>query len=647
MSKNFVTSKGARIDIGRELGVGGEGSVFEIAAPSTQVAKLYNVKHMPDAPKQAKLTFMMATADERLLNYVAWPQETVHPSRGGPVIGFLMPKITGREPIHMIYSPAHRRTEKPTATWQFLVFVARNVAAAFEELHSRGHVVGDVNQGNILVGKDSKAVLIDSDSFQINAAGKRYLCEVAVSHFVPPELQGLSSFNDVARTANHDNFGLALVIFHLLFGGRHPYSGVPLRKDIGDSLEASIKGFQYAYARDAQVRGIGRPPKSIPATLVPEAMEAMFNLAFTEKGVSSRRPTAQEWVTALDGVRAGLKKCTETPMHVFSNHLSKCPWCVLENHGVIYFLDLGTTYARAGSGFVLEKVWALITAVRPPPAVNIPSLDSFSLTPQPLPPSIPGKNTQVTFRILALGIGGWIFLGIPAAWWVGLLVGIVGWNMAGTIGTKRRAAERAKRQSVKNSARQAYDQILPLVNHETTAGFKAKLGELSALREEFLALPQNERRELDKLHSTALDRQKHKFLDTFFIDSAPIPGLGPSRKAALSSAGIETAADVTRAAVLQVKGFGESLTRAVIDWRLSCERQFMFNPAAAVTEADKNIVRAKFGARRTSLERALTGGAAELRQIAQAASARTASLQPKVDERSKQLAQAQLDLTVF
>lgn len=93
--------------------------------------------------------------------------------------------------------------------------------------------MGDVNQNSFMVGRDSKVVLIDSDSFQINANGTLHLCEVGVSYFTPPELQTLSSFIGFERTENHDNFGLALLIFHVLFGGRHPYSGVPLISDAG------------------------------------------------------------------------------------------------------------------------------------------------------------------------------------------------------------------------------------------------------------------------------------------------------------------------------------------------------------------------------------------------------------------------------
>src|SRR5690242_2910922 len=148
----LYTSKGEPVQLGRELGKGGEGSVFEVPARAAQVAKLYH--KAPDPKKQSKLSFMASAGDPRLLSYAAWPQETLHATRGGPVHGFLMPKIAGREPIHMVYSPAHRRQDRPKAAWDFLLFVARNTAAAFETLHGHGHVLGDVNQGNVMVGGD-------------------------------------------------------------------------------------------------------------------------------------------------------------------------------------------------------------------------------------------------------------------------------------------------------------------------------------------------------------------------------------------------------------------------------------------------------------------------------------------------------------
>lgn len=646
MPKTLYTSKGAAIDISRELGKGGEGSVFEVPAASGQVAKLYH--KAPDAKKQAKLSFMASTADAQLLNYIAWPQETLHPSRGGPVVGFLMPKVSNKAPIHMVYSPAHRRQDYPKAAWDFLLYVARNIAASFETVHAHGHVIGDVNQNSFMVGRDSKVVLIDSDSFQVNARGTMHLCEVGVSHFTPPELQSLSSFDGFKRTTNHDNFGLALLIFHVLFGGRHPYSGVPLRSGVGDALETDIKNFRYAYARDNQSRGFGPPPRSIPVSMLPDALESMFYLAFTEKGASGARPTAQQWVAALDGVRGRLKKCSVSGMHLYPNHLGACPWCALEEQGITYFVDLGTTFTQTATGFVLAKVWAVIQAVPAPPPLNIPAPSHFTVTAQGLPAGVTGASTIAAYRVFAVVIGIIIAAALPNAMFWGLVVGAIGWFIAGRVGSSERAAERARRLSEKQAAEQEYDELLERAQRDAgPAGFHAKRAELSRLRDEYQALPDVERREIESLQSTARERQKQRFLDSCFIDSATIPGVGPARKAALRSFGIETAVDVSRSKVMQVRGFGEGLTRAVTDWKASCERRFVFNAAAAVTAAERDAVRSKFGARRVSIEAALSRGAGELQSLGQRVTTQSAMLQPKLGEAARRLAQAEKDLSVI
>src|SRR5699024_12411381 len=100
-------SKGEFPTLGRKLGIWGEGAVYDINEFVDSVAKIYHTP--PPALKQDKLAFMAATADAQLLNYVAWPQATLHGGRGGKVIGFMMPKVCGIEQIHMIYSPTHRR----------------------------------------------------------------------------------------------------------------------------------------------------------------------------------------------------------------------------------------------------------------------------------------------------------------------------------------------------------------------------------------------------------------------------------------------------------------------------------------------------------------------------------------------------------
>jgi DNA-binding helix-hairpin-helix protein with protein kinase domain len=177
-------------------------------------------------------------------------------------------------------------------------------------------------------------------------------------------------------------------------------------------------------------------------------------------------------------------------------------------------------------------------------------------------------------------------------------------------------------------------------------GFQAHKAEFARIKDELEGLPQAEQKELVQLHASAQDRQKQKFLETCFIDRATISGVGPARKAALRSFGIETAADVNKRDIARIRGFGDSLTRAILDWRRSCEQRFRFNPATAVSQADKDAVRRKFAAKRVSLERALAAGPADLTLFRQRASTQVAGLVPQLDAAARRLAQAEADYSV-
>jgi DNA-binding helix-hairpin-helix protein with protein kinase domain len=177
--------------------------------------------------------------------------------------------------------------------------------------------------------------------------------------------------------------------------------------------------------------------------------------------------------------------------------------------------------------------------------------------------------------------------------------------------------------------------------------FLAKRTVLEKLRNEHQGLPEAERLALLQLDSTARERQKQKFLNTCFIENATISGVGPARKAALRSFGIETAADISRNKVMQIQGFGESLTRAMTDWRASCERRFVFNAATAVTDADRQAVRSSIAARRNSIEAALNNGPSELQNLVRHAAMQRPKLSPLLDDAARKLAQAEKDLSVL
>ena len=149
-----------------------------------------------------------------------------------------MPLIKDRKELHFLYGPKSRKTEFPNIGFRFLVRVATNVARAMAIAHAEGVVVGDVNERSVFVGRDGLVKLIDCDSFQVKAFARLFPCEVGVPSITPPELQP-QNLRSVLRTTQHDAFSLAVLIFLLIFMGRHPFAGRYARGSI--ELEDAIK----------------------------------------------------------------------------------------------------------------------------------------------------------------------------------------------------------------------------------------------------------------------------------------------------------------------------------------------------------------------------------------------------------------------
>ena len=165
--RTFCGLQGEEAGLGRCLGQGGEGAVYAVANRPTTVAKIY--ARRPDAYASRKLGAMVQLGTDELATLAAWPQNLLHDPRTGNVVGFLMPRIDDHHEIHKLYSPA-TASDFPDADWGFLAHAARNLAAAFDAVHRHGHVIGDVNQGNVLVAQ-ATVRLIDCDSFQITTSG--------------------------------------------------------------------------------------------------------------------------------------------------------------------------------------------------------------------------------------------------------------------------------------------------------------------------------------------------------------------------------------------------------------------------------------------------------------------------------------------
>ena len=545
---------GRSVRPGRLLGQGGEGSVHLVEGRPGEVVKLYTGP-VP-APQARRLEVMGRLVTPELLDVCAWPLGPVVNERGATV-GLLMPEVphASFRPLHDLTVQKSRLAHFPHADWRFLVRAARNLAGAVATIHAHGHVIGDLNLGNVLVTRHATVKLIDCDSFRVEADGEVFGCGVGVEAFTPPELQG-ADLRAADRTAAHDRFGLASLVFLLLMLGRYPFAGVWPGEP--PAMGEAIRAHAYAYGRHAVRRGVRPPPGTLPVRALPAPLRDLFERAFGPRHTS--RPTALEWVRALERLERDLVTCDLSASHIHARH-ANCPWCTLE-------AELDTRLFREAPPPPDPRereavaLWAAVETVsRPAP---------------PAPPRLP-DDTRVrqavrTARLVSQVLGLVLVLGALLAWGY-VLLGMSGvlalaapgvalfvapqfpslWVRPRAVMDRRVRAARGKLEAV--SARRAYS---------------VALGRLRAQHDALRRLPADEREEraaTRRRHAARLARQALRRVP---LRSAP--GLDSSVLARLSDGGLHVALDLTYERLRAIPELPAATVTDLLHWRLTLER---------------------------------------------------------------------------
>lgn len=642
-------------ELDRQLAAGGEGTVHVLTGDALLLAKLYN---RPPSPQTVeKLRWMAQTASPALQQFTAWPTSLLLDRPGGTVVGFLMPRFSDHQPIHHLYNPAQRLKYFPRADWAFLIAAARNCAAAFEEVHGVGCIVGDVNQSNVLVSNRAMIGLIDCDSFQVRVNGRQFLCEVGVPHYTPPELQR-RNFTGLVRTLNHDRFGLAVLLFHLLFMGRHPYAGRYLGS--GDlPFEQLIQECRFAYGPRAAAIQMERPPNTLALTDVSPTLAQLFERAF-ERGSEAldARPSAAQWLQALDEFRAALRPCLNDPGHKFPAHRALCPWCeFVQTGGPNYFR--GVSLIAIVFKFDGERLRMLSQRIKTAKAVVRRDRRDFlpvvQIAPRALPADLDKSNalgcvlgivatSGLVLLLLSCLLGKTLALfGAPVllvfgAWWAVRIF---------TSPLYREYRDRLSASRSTEDALRAVEQTWQRLLSEPGArestireSLDAVLGQCRQLEKKFKGDEQN----LEK-NREAMLREQH--LRICFISDADIAGIGPTREQMLASFGIETAFDIEPAAIQQIKGFGKVLTGNLIAWKKKMNAEFRYDPTSAVPETELRALSLKYQHLQDTLFGQLERGAAELEGLARNVERERHAREPELRRLTAVWAQAKADLQVL
>lgn len=575
---------------GAVLGRGGEGTVYELLTHSSLVLKLYNEPLPPD--KQEKLLLMAGMDSKGISPYAAWPADVVRDTTGA-VCGFVMRKLTGYVPLHMLFSPMDRKKLFPDKGYNFLVHVARNLATAFHKIHEAGLVVGDVNEGNILVSANGLVAFIDCDSFQVRGGGQVHYCEVGVPRYTPPELLSLASYNQVARTPNTDSFSMAVLLFQLLFLGRHPYAGKNKTATDLDE-ETAIKLGEFAYSVTRKKKKLTPPDNSLNIDYLTPEVAGLFHQAFAD----GHRPSPASWVHALEGQLGAIVTCTTTTLHTYPAAAGECPWCwYRKQKGILYFLDDSYLHAAAVlgdiegfvNGFRVEelalKKWSSALPAQP-------------IAARPIPRKWRKYRTWAVLELLGL-VALLLYLAVLNIWLAipAVLVGAFAFNY---LPARRAAVAELKHrhnQHVLLSA--SLDLMVRQYNSPRELGaFREAVGKLEQIVASYRTLPKQLEQRQRAAEERLYDEQLGWYLGGYRLENTPINGIGAGKKAVLEQHGITTAADIGRLWTTKVPGIGPKNRELLMSWQRQLAAGFVYIPDqtridAAMTVVDNEMAMAK------------------------------------------------------
>jgi DNA-binding helix-hairpin-helix protein with protein kinase domain len=604
-----VDCNGKVINIGKMIGKGGEGTVYEVKDRPESVLKIY---HKYEEERSKKIILMTKMKNERLLKYTAWPTETVK-DETGKVIGFLMPSANGKE-VHILYSPKNRLLVFDHVSTPFLVHTAANIARAFAVVHDSGQVIGDVNHGNIVVLKDGTVKLIDCDSFQIGRNGSLFLCKVGVGTHQPPELQSKSLSHTIRKT-NHDLFGLAIIIFQLLFMGRHPFSGQFIG-NIEMPIEKAIEQYRFAYGKNAKQRQIKQPPGTLPLDFYSIELAELFEKSFSQASTHNR-PKAVEWIDALEQLNREMIHCPINQAHSYNRAYHQCPWCDYETKtGLILFSTIIHPKRNNHNDFQLDLIWKRISHI--PPLFNQELPNPYTYFYAPLEEML--KAEKRFNRMKAIRIWEAVMIGI-----ISILLTVYGemgfYPLGGLIisvlvgSRKIKTNPFEKIQKGYEKINQKWESILRRWEKDaSTDPFYTKLYEVKKYKSQYEEISFIHTQKLKQLEKNQRNDLLMEFFEKFTIQSCNIDHIGPSRKAILQLYGIETAKEISKESLLQVPGFGPFISD-LIEWRKNIEKQFSFDPKQSIPKSDLYALEKEMYTLKCDLEKKIMDGEADLTQI--------------------------------
>ena len=306
--RNFQDETGAPVRPGNRIAGGGEGVVYHVEGDPTSVVKIWHSSRWDPDPKtgtpkttkeedEAKLRYIVSHPVGPAPGetwHITWPRHLV--LENGAIAGYTMPYLPQNEHWEEMIQYYSRRLARNTQQEQGRqlriddrVRMARNLALGFRAVHDAGYVIGDVNEKNVSVNRQNDIALVDCDSYSFTdpATNRAFINAVGRAEFQAPEAQ--DDYGN--RTPNHDLFGLAILIFHLLTH-YHPYTAQQSTQEPGERIKDG--------AFPPASRRLTAPDTYNEAwDALTDRQQELFLRCFDRQNYGQPRPTPDEWLVAL------------------------------------------------------------------------------------------------------------------------------------------------------------------------------------------------------------------------------------------------------------------------------------------------------------------------------------------------------------
>lgn len=330
-----VTRDGQEVPVVLEdtpLGSGGEGNVYTVKSLNNRetdqfVGKIYHEEKLnKELENKVYAMLEMPPVDKN----VAWALAVIKDGNNR-FAGYLMRKLdlAGHREWSTFNNLSSRKKFSPDFDYKYAIVSIINLASILDNIHNAGHIVGDINESNIMVARNATVLIVDSDSAQVKGKdGVIYRCNVGKEEYTAPELIG-KSFKDIDRTVATDMYAYAVASLQMLTAGVHPTAGKFTGQGDPPTTAEKIVGGIYPSLK-MNSAGFEMLPR-MPYNAIDPAVIKILQRALDSN--PANRPSFQEVISVLQTAYQNLKQCSKVDSHWYNKNLGDaCPWCArLEN----------------------------------------------------------------------------------------------------------------------------------------------------------------------------------------------------------------------------------------------------------------------------------------------------------------------------